>query len=89
MIQGLCTAGTVRVNNLANVEAALNVVVDVFACICFLSGASLLFKLKKAENKRNALLEIAGLVIAGMAAPEFANFAVGMARDYNLFTKNW
>ncbi len=98
-LMGVNTAGTVRVNNLANLEAALNI----FANICefgaivlgitfllsapfepVLNGSSLLIWGRMSKQHRIA----AGLlsITLGLMTPGLINYMVASARDANVFS---
>jgi hypothetical protein len=96
-IMGVNTAGTVRVNNLANLEALLQAfgVAMQFGGL-LVGGALLIISLSKpfplVTNasfgiSRSALFILGGLtLLAGLAMPGFLNFMVASARDANLFS---
>jgi hypothetical protein len=97
---GVNTAGTVRVNNLANLEALLNIIANLGEIVGMLAGALLvLHGFARAENLVFELLghEIvigpgkrmtlgALLIIGGLAVPGTINWFVASARDANLFS---
>lgn len=88
MIQGVCTAGTVRVNNLANIEALLNILATGGEVLGFIVGGILLVRIGKVEQEK--LLGRVGLIAmimgGGYLLPGAMNFAVAAARDANLFS---
>lgn len=100
VIMGVNTAGTVRVNNLANLEALLNIIANLGEIVGMLAGALLvLHGFARAENLVFELLghEIvigpgkrmtlgALLIIGGLAVPGTINWFVASARDANLFS---
>lgn len=100
VIMGVNTAGTVRVNNLANLEAMLNIFANLGEIGCLLAGALLvLHGFARAENLEFELLghEIvigpgkrmtvgALLIVSGLAVPGLINWFVASARDANLFS---
>lgn len=92
-VTGLNTAGAVRVNNLANLEALLNIIANgaeigalIVALIYGISGL-----MPDADGKRNGQRMVHRLVIAaviaivGLSVPGTINFFVASARDANLF----
>ena len=99
-IMGVNTAGTVRINNLANLEAMLNIFANLGEIGCLLAGALMvLHGLARAENLEFELLgqEIvvgpgkrmtlgAILIIGGLAVPGVINWFVASARDANMFS---
>lgn len=93
VIYGINTAGTVRVNNLANLEALLNIAANCGELIAVLLG---LFNIVMGIRSKAAVFPInmsarvrvlAGLVmiIAGFMIPGMLNWMVASARDANLF----
>jgi nitrate reductase NapAB chaperone NapD len=97
VISGVNTAGTVRVNNLANLEALINLIAN-FCEVTFVivGGVSLLnaATIKSATTKLLGMmtldrpgLVVAGttLIIVGLAIPGVLNFLVASARDAALF----
>ncbi len=91
-VMGVNTAGTVRVNNLANLEAMLNIFVNTFEILCILSGATLLVAGLKPrpgqEQRRSFAYAMTGiaLIVSGIAAPGMVNYMLASARDANLFS---
>lgn len=98
-VTGVNTAGTVRVNNLANLEAMLNIVANLLEVGCGLIGAIIV--LHSLANKSFALdmmgreLEISqgqriaigvALLLFGLSFPGLLNWFVASARDANLFS---
>lgn len=96
---GVNTAGTVRVNNLANLEALVNIIANVFELGGCLIGA--LIVIHSLANRDFALdimgqqLEISqgqriaiglGLLLLAFAFPGSVNWFVASARDVNLFS---
>lgn len=89
VIEGVNTAGTVRVNMLANLEALLNIGANGAQIIGILWGCALLFAcIRKIRGVQLAKsLAIATLpIIAGLASPHVLNFVVVTCRDANLFS---
>jgi hypothetical protein len=99
-ITGINTAGTVRVNNLANLEALLNIVSNLSEIGCALAGILLVIHgLAKKECQVSLVngstfeftpfqrigLGIA-LILLGLAVPGLVNWFVASARDANLFS---
>ncbi|MBS1956459.1 MAG: hypothetical protein JST89_19890 [Cyanobacteria bacterium SZAS-4] len=98
-ITGVNTAGTVRVNNLANLEAMLNIIANLLEVGCGLVGAVIV--IHSLANKNFALdmmgqeLEISqgqriaigvGILLFGLSFPGLLNWFVASARDANLFS---
>ena len=95
-ITGVNTSGTVRVNNLANLEALLNIFANLFELLGLLGGATLLLHSAlsskgltaipglKMSRVKVALFGITMIVI-GLAFPGVINWLVASARDANLF----
>ena len=98
-VTGVNTAGTVRVNNLANLEALLNIFANLFEVGGALIGAIII--LHSLANKSFAMemmgqeLEISqgqriaigvALLLFGLAFPGLVNWFVASARDANLFS---
>ncbi|CAN5646672.1 hypothetical protein BH10CYA1_BH10CYA1_14430 [soil metagenome] len=98
-VTGVNTAGTVRVNNLANLEALLNIIANLLEVGCGLVGAIIV--LHSLANKSFAIelmgqeLEVSqgqrvaigvGLLLFGLAFPGLLNWFVASARDANLFS---
>lgn len=88
VISGICTAGTVRVNNLANVEAFLNVLANGTQIGCYLLSLIWLMRIKKVEPNRRLrkVCLIVGVMAVGYITPGAITFLVGTARDLNLFS---
>jgi hypothetical protein len=100
VVMGVNTAGTVRVNNLANLEALLNIVANLSEIGCALVG--LLLVLHGFARRGPLVTEImgrdiefssgqrivfgVGLIIVGLAVPGLINWFVASARDANLFS---
>lgn len=95
-IMGVSTAGTVRVNNLANLEALLNLIANSAEIGGVVTGGSLLIlSLFRNEglfpgtsmgmSRRQRLVLGLIFVISGLAAPGLMNNMVASARDANLF----
>lgn len=94
VIMGVNTAGTIRVNNLANLEVVLNYLSLVFqfigiALAVFLTreavhrnGAKFIVQMNRAQALIVALL----IGATGVFAPTIINFLVVAARDANLFS---
>ncbi len=98
-IQGVNTAGTVRVNNLANLEALLNIIANLCEIGMGVVGLVLLIhgmvagdvavdlvghEVVLTRGKRIAIG--AALIILGMSVPGIINWFVASARDANLFS---
>ncbi|HEY9772905.1 MAG TPA: hypothetical protein V6C81_03745 [Planktothrix sp.] len=89
-VTGLNTAGTVRVNNLANLEALLNIMANGFEILGIAWGGPTLmlgcFYLSSGsqEASKRIMGGVAG-VVGGLATPGVINWLVASARDANLF----
>jgi hypothetical protein len=99
-VTGVNTGGTVRVNNLANLEALLNIIANLSEIGLALSGGIIVLH-SLIENKTIVVellgreIEIGhgqrmaigiGLVLLGLAFPGMINWFVASARDANLFS---
>ena len=93
-VTGLNTAGTVRVNNLANLEALLNLIANGseigaliaglgFAISGFMTAAD--GKRDKGKMARRLAIGVA-IIVVGMSIPGCINWLVASARDANLFS---
>ncbi len=90
-ITGVNTAGTVRVNNLANFEACLNILVNAFEVGALICGAILLVDglfAPIASRAVSRILMSSSCMIAGLLLPQFVNFLVASMRDANIFYYN-
>jgi len=89
-VTGLNTAGTVRVNNLANLEALLNIEANGMEIIGIAWGGPCLIMgfMHMAAGSGDAMQRVlkgmAG-VVGGLATPGMINWLVASARDANLF----
>jgi hypothetical protein len=99
-VQGVNTAGTVRVNNLANLEALLNIFANLGEIGCALAGMAIL--LHGVVRRESWITDVMGreleisagqrvvlglcLIIFGLAVPGLINWFVASARDANLFS---
>ncbi len=99
VIMGVNTAGTVRVNNLANLEALLSIVSNLVELACVLAGVAALlhglcyravvhrFLGVNAELTPGTRIGIGvALIAAGLMLPSMVNWFVTSARDANLFS---
>lgn len=91
VIQGVNSAGTVRVNNLANLEALINILVN--GAEIFGLTAAFMFCLEALQNKRMAglsrktALKLAVLcAIVALSLPPAVNTLISYARDLNMFS---
>jgi hypothetical protein len=90
VITGLMTAGTVRVNNLANLEAALNILAMFALVVGHILGIVYLIKTVRLTVKTpgrvlGGLAKGFSFISIGLLSPQFINWAVGMARDAAFF----
>lgn len=89
-VSGLNTAGTVRVNNLANMEALLNIMSNGTEVLGIAWGGPTLimaFMELSAGGQAAPKKIIGGLsgIVGALAAPGWDNWLVACARDANLF----
>ena len=97
-VTGVNTAGTVRVNNLANLEAMLNMFANMFELLAVIGGLTLValsFVNKTGAEKwfgmKGASVPVmiavgAVMVMVGLMMPGVLNWFVASARDANLFS---
>jgi hypothetical protein len=90
-ITGVNTAGTVRVNNLANLEALLNIIANGMEILGIAwGGPTLIYGFMKmaAGTKDSVKSIIHGCcgITGGLATPGLINWLVASARDANLFS---
>ena len=97
VVYGVNTAGTVRVNNLANLEALLNFIANSTEAIMLIGGIVSIIRgimlkgssVKLFQNIRvspsNLILGGALCIMLGLAFPGMINFLVASARDAALF----
>ncbi len=91
VIQGINTAGTVRVNNLANLEALLNIIANGMEILGIAWGGPTMIMgfMHMAAGTQDAMKRVlwgcAG-VTGGLATPGCINWLVASARDANLFS---
>jgi hypothetical protein len=91
VVQGVNTAGTVRVNNLANLEALLNIIANGMEILGIAWGGPtmILGFMHMAAGSQQAMQRVlygAAGVTGGLATPGAINWLVASARDANLFT---
>ncbi len=91
VIQGVNTAGTVRVNNLANLEALLNIIANGMEILGIAWGGPTMIWgfMNMAAGTHDALKRIiwgAAGVTGGLATPGCINWLVASCRDANLFS---
>lgn len=90
-VTGVNTAGTVRVNNLANLEALLNVIANGMEILGIAwGGPTMIFGFMNmaggtSDAKKRVLMGCAG-VTGGLATPGLINWLTASARDANLFS---
>jgi hypothetical protein len=89
-IVGLNTAGTVRVNNLANLEALLNIIANGMEILGIAWGGPTMIMgfMHMAAGTQDAMKRVlfgAAGVTGGLATPGAINWLVASARDANLF----
>jgi hypothetical protein len=91
VIQGVNTAGTVRVNNLANLEALLNIIANGMEILGIAWGGPTMIMgfMHMAAGSHDAMKKVlfgAAGVTGGLATPGCINWLVASARDAALFT---
>ena len=89
VIQGVNTAGTVRVNMLANLEALLNIGANGTEIIGVVWGCSLLvlafIKVHKVKRVKTIIFAVA-LITVGISTPSIFNYFIDCARCTSLFS---
>lgn len=90
-IMGVNTAGTVRVNNLANLEALLNIIANGMEILGIAWGGPTMIMgfMHMAAGTHDAMKRVlfgAAGVTGGLATPGAINWLVASARDANLFS---
>ncbi|MGI0134401.1 MAG: hypothetical protein ACREBW_05535, partial [Candidatus Micrarchaeaceae archaeon] len=91
VISGVNTAGTVRVNNLANLEALLNIIANGMEILGIAWGGPTMIMgfMHMAAGTQDAMKRVlwgAAGVTGGLATPGCINWLVASARDANLFS---
>ena len=91
VVQGINTAGTVRVNNLANLEALLNIIANGMEILGIAWGGPTMIMgfMHMAAGTQDAMKRVlwgAAGVTGGLATPGCINWLVASARDANLFS---
>ncbi|MBX9686208.1 MAG: hypothetical protein K2X27_05870, partial [Candidatus Obscuribacterales bacterium] len=97
VVMGVNTAGTVRVNNLANLEAFLNIIANLGELAALIAGFGLMLHgiMKRSVLMLGEDIELgpAGrvvlgimIMVLGLAVPGVLNWFVASARDANLFS---
>ncbi len=91
VVMGVNTAGTVRVNNLANLEALLNIIANGMEILGIAWGGPTMIMgfMKMAAGTQDAMKRVlmgAAGVTGGLATPGCINWLVASARDANLFS---
>ncbi len=90
-VMGVNTAGTVRVNNLANLEALLNIIANGMEILGIAWGGPTMIMgfMHMAAGTQDAMKKVlfgAAGVTGGLATPGCINWLVASARDANLFS---
>jgi len=90
-VTGVNTAGTVRVNNLANLEALLNIIANGMEILGIAWGGPTMIMgfMHMAAGTQQAMKKVlfgAAGVTGGLATPGCINWLVASARDANLFS---
>jgi len=90
VVQGTNTAGTVRVNNLANLEALLNIIANGMEILGIAwGGPTMIMGFMDMASGAHAIKKVlfgAAGVTGGLATPGVINWLVASARDANLFS---
>jgi len=91
VISGINTAGTVRVNNLANLEALLNIIANGMEILGIAWGGPTIISgfMCMAARTSGALKRVlfgAAGTVGGLATPGVINWLVASSRDANLFS---
>ncbi|MBX9721255.1 MAG: hypothetical protein K2X81_07665 [Candidatus Obscuribacterales bacterium] len=91
VIMGINTAATVRVNNLANLEALLNIIANGMEILGIAWGGPTMIMgfMHMAAGTQDAMKRVlwgCGGVTGGLATPGCINWLVASARDANLFS---
>ncbi|MBX9568305.1 MAG: hypothetical protein K2X77_05385 [Candidatus Obscuribacterales bacterium] len=91
VIMGINTGGTVRVNNLANLEALLNIIANGMEILGIAWGGPTMIMgfMHMAAGTQDAMKRVLwgmGGVTGGLATPGCINWLVASARDANLFS---
>jgi Vault protein inter-alpha-trypsin domain len=90
VITGVNTAGTVRVNNLANLEVALNLFTCALQAVCAIAGLVNLIQGFFLPGTRSSackkLLVGSVLLLAAVAIPSMVDWLLGVQRDTNMFS---
>ncbi len=91
VVQGVNTAGTVRVNNLANLEALLNIIANGMEILGIAWGGPTMIMgfMHMAAGTQDAMKRVlfgAAGVTGGLATPGCINWLVASCRDANLFS---
>jgi hypothetical protein len=91
VVSGVNTAGTVRVNNLANLEALLNIIANGMEILGIAWGGPTMIMgfMHMAAGTQDAMKRVlfgAAGVTGGLATPGCINWLVASARDANLFS---
>lgn len=85
VIQGVNTAATVRVNNLANLEAMLNIFANSLQILGLGVGGSFIV-LGGMNARYGRLASGIAIAVAGLSVPGIVNWLVASCRDANLFS---
>ena len=93
VVQGVNTAGTVRVNNLANLEALLNIIANGMEILGIAWGGPTMIMgfMHVAAGSHDAMKKVlfgAAGVTGGLATPGCINWLVASARDAALFNQS-
>ncbi len=90
VIYGVNSAGTVRVNNMANIEAVLNIFANALEILGLCWGVpNIILGVMRFGMMRDAAVRIGvgiGSVTFGLATPGIVNWLCSAARDANLFS---
>ncbi|MBS2008091.1 MAG: hypothetical protein JST01_13675, partial [Cyanobacteria bacterium SZAS TMP-1] len=85
IVQGVNTCGAVRVNNLANLEAGLNIIANLAELTgIILGGFTIVDGFIKGRNVKRLVYGVS-LILLGLATPGMINWLIASARDSALF----
>jgi hypothetical protein len=85
-LTGVNTAGTIRVNNLANAEAMLNIFANAVEILGILFGGFTVIATLITGCKAKRLALGLAMILLGLATPGVVNWLMASARDSNLYS---
>lgn len=99
IVMGVNSAGTVRVNNLANLEALLNILCNGFEVVALILGGFMILNAAVLRAPVSGFMGMpitltaanrvaigCGVIVVGLMFPGLVNWFVSSARDANLFS---